>query len=101
MPWPSEKLSTSLRKKVGRLRKWLISYPVCSEAPRRSGLAVAGACPRWRERVRTALDLVEGAAAARVDGPGDEDAGHVEGQEHPECRFGAARQRDERAVHLR
>ena len=56
---------------------------------------------RRRRDASAAFDVVQQAAAPRVEEPGDRNAGHVEDQEAPQRRFRAAGQRDRRAVALR
>src|SRR5262245_56415884 len=90
MPWPSEKSPTTRLKKVRRSRKWLM-------------VSLRWRCRRgeWRARCRrAALDVVEQAAATRVESPGDDHAAHIEGEEAPQGGFDAARKGDRRAVGL-
>src|SRR6266540_3740475 len=89
MPWPSEKSPTVRLKKARRSRKWLIWS------------SLGGDDGGGERRCRPVpLDVVEQAAAARVEAPRDQQAADVEGEEPPQRGLDPAGERDRAAVAL-
>ncbi len=77
-----------------------VCVPGGGRAAREFGRVIPRAGRRRPCGAAPVFDVVQQAAGARVDGPGDHDAEHVEDQEGPERAHGGPGHRDGRAVGL-